>query len=631
MTFTNESKAQLEKTLRGKHILFEAGNWSNYMGNVTQPNALIIKVRKEKDISDTIIAINSVNEQFKETKITARAGAGMMTQSLNSTVKRLFPHTAKPKEKYQASYSFSEVVKGDVIFQFTAEFQKTLTIGKELPPRREKNPADPIGSLTGTEVIVPAGMQIDTLAKELENKGLCLPTAAMIKYVTPVGLCGTAGHGTGRYEPAFSELVRRVRVCDPKGNIKTIERGDKNFDTLFGAHCGLLGVITEITLIAVQKFNLEEKIALFSDAQSLKKALPDLMSQNQYFTVMNIPTYDTQNKLPKGTSKWQIRLWNYSTSQAENNTPFKECWYEFIDQALQEAGVKMGGDAIQNLLTQHYPDLLPYYTRFANLYNTLSRGDKSKVDVERLITHYQTAFPKDMHDVSWIIPVKDADAGATLSMLLEHIDLLLNKAALKGEFPITYAVYVRYFKGTNGGLSTSATDADDQRVLAIDMVTNPHAPGIKPFEIAFREFLESKGLKPRFHLGKNLPEGVKDYTYFYDNATLKSYHDALVQWHGNENDFNNSPFLTPFMESMLRLKPPVISNNKQTTFAPVPLISKPEYSNQVLKALLNCVLLASSVIPAIGKSEVVKELIQACNDKLEKEHVVDSERSMTMS
>lgn len=622
MTFSIESKQELKKALDKHHINYIEGPWSNYMGNVQHSDAIIIQIDSESQVVNAISALNTINKKHPETKITARGGAGWSTKRFLST---FFPSMADPLEKYDASYSFSEVVKADVIFQFTPKFQSHIKFGAKVPPRRPGNPADPIGALNGREVTVPAGMQLDKLAKLLQKENLSLPTAAMIKYVTAVGLCGTGGHGTGRYEPAFSGLIRQVKVCDHEGKMRTITHTDKDFATLFGAHAGLPGIITEITLLAVEKFNLEEKIKRYSEPEKLKEELPALMRENQYFTVMSIPTYDT--KPHYGTCKWQIRLWNYSTYEAQHNTPIKEELHEFIDQAVQEGGVKVGGDAIQNLLCLHHPDLLPYYTRFANLFNTLSRGDRPKVDIERFITHYHTAFPRNMHDVSWIIPVKDTEAGEVLAMVLEKIDNLLNEANERGERPITYAVYARYFKGTNGGLSTSATNENDECVVAIDTVTNPNAPGITAFEINLREFLESNDLKPRFHLGKHLPHGVNDYKYFYDEKTLAEFEQAQIRWHGSENAYKNSPFLTPFMETMLGMK------HAEPKLQQIPVRSfTQKESSDVLNALVKCIQVMETVLPGISKYDVVKELCAKCNEKINtSERKLETEVSLSLN
>ena len=61
---------------------------------------------------------------------------------------------------------------------------------------------------------------------------------------------------------------------------------------------------------------------------------------------------------------------------------------------------------------------------------------------------------------------------------------------------MTYAIYVRYLKGTNGGLSTSFTSSEDERIIAMDIVTHPEAPGITHFEQNLLAFLKEMGITP---------------------------------------------------------------------------------------------------------------------------------------
>jgi len=62
-----------------------------------------------------------------------------------------------------------------------------------------------------------------------------------------------------------------------------------------------------------------------------------------------------------------------------------------------------------------------------------------------------------MRDASIIFPVKDTEAGATIAKVLKKAEELATQYAAEGKYPVTYATYVRYFKGTNGGFSTSQT------------------------------------------------------------------------------------------------------------------------------------------------------------------------------
>ncbi|HFL3390161.1 TPA: L-gulono-gamma-lactone oxidase, partial [Legionella pneumophila] len=178
------------------------------------------------------------------------------------------------------------------------------------------------------------------------------------------------------------------------------------------------------------------------------------------------------------------------------------------------------------LLDSGLKHLLPSFMLLSAAVVTGTRGTSPKVDYENHITHPQVAFPKEMRDVSYLIPVKDDEAGQKLELILQKMEAMLNAAGSKGEFPVTYAIYVRYLKGTNGGLSTSFTSSDNERILAIDVVTHPEAPGITNFEKGFMSFLKEMNIIPRNHLGKNFPAGVVHYDQFLGAERVSKYKQA---------------------------------------------------------------------------------------------------------
>src|SRR5690606_9063961 len=102
-------------------------------------------------------------------------------------------------------------------------------------------------------VEVKAGTQIQTLASYLESKKKSLTTVSMIAYVSAIGLALNAGHGTGRDEPSFAGLITELKICDYKGNIRTLAIGDNDFETLRAAQAGLLGIVLSVKLVCVDE------------------------------------------------------------------------------------------------------------------------------------------------------------------------------------------------------------------------------------------------------------------------------------------------------------------------------------------------------------------------------------------
>jgi hypothetical protein len=562
MTFPAELKTKLIQILTKNKIYFSQG-WDNFMETVKNPAALVIEVESAQQLQTVIKSIKSLNsDRTPDNKITVRATAGW-TDKADSCC--CFWKNVQESD-YNEGFSFSQVVGGkaspdspgtDVIVRFGKKFHSKQVIGPIKKPVIF-NPDNPIHKLPSFEVEVSAGVQVAELAEFLRTNKLSLPTVSMISWVTPVGLAGTAGHGTGRDEPAFSGLIESFKVCDMDGEIREIKRGQADFDTLAGGHSGLLGIVLSIKLRTVQAFNLRETVELFPNAKAMTGKLSDILKGNQYVSIMGMPSYVSE-ETEESVSKWQIRKWNYTKEEPPKGekAPYAPDTTSFSQQV--EIGV--GAPVMEYLIDSGLSHLLPYYMLTSAAAVTGARGTKPKVGFENHITHPQVAFPKKMRDVSYLIPVKDDDSGKTLETILQNFDAILEDAGKKGEYPVTYAIYVRYLKGTNGGLSTSFTSSDDERVLTIDVVTHPDAPGITNFEQNVLSLFKEMGVTPRNHLGKNFPAGVLRYDQFLGGKAVEEFTDALKRWNktpGKDDGgdrFEMSPFYTSYMKSMLSPSP----------------------------------------------------------------------------
>jgi|GEM_PF-2987740 len=564
-------RGQFTQFLVSKKITYTQG-WFNFMDNVRNPAAVVVEVKSEQELQTVVQAVKKLNaDKTPDTKITMRATGGWVDKPVCACL--FAPWRDIQANSYNEGYSFSQVVGGrtdtntpgtDVIIRFAKKFHAMKVLGPFNNPILT-NPQTPIHQLPSTLVEVSAGVQIAELADFLQKNKLSLPTVSMIAWVTAVGLAGTAGHGTGRDEPAFSGLIESFKVCDMDGVIREIDSKHPDFETLRGGHSGLLGVVVSIKLRAVQAFNLRETIDLFTDTTAMQGKLGDILKNNQYISIMGMPSYLAPELEP--VAKWQIRKWNHTVEKPLLKTTAP--YHPDIQSFTQELQIKTGSSVMEYLVDPALKQLLPAFMLLSAATVTGARGTAPNIDNENHITHPQVAFPKEMRDVSYLIPVKDAQAGEVLENILLNIDKLLNKAAKRSEYPITYAIYVRYLKGTNGGLSTSSTSSEDERILAIDMVTHPEAPGIANFEQKFLDFLHSINIKPRHHLGKNFPAGVTRYDQFLDSEEIGRTLAALVRWYSTVEAPQDgvarlamSPFVTSYLQSVLSSSPKPILNDR---------------------------------------------------------------------
>lgn len=649
MTFPTELKSKFIEQLRKNKISYSYG-WNNYMGTVTNPAALVVEIDNEQQMQAVAKQLKKLNaNQTPDSKITMRATAGWSDKPEISCC--LFPWTQVQKDEYNEGFSFSEVVGGriaantpgtDIIIRFSKKFHHTQLIGPIKHPVLF-NPNTPIHQLPSFEVEVSAGVQIAELAEFLRQNNLSLTTASMIAWVTAVGLAGTAGHGSGRDEPGFSGLIESVRVCDMDGTIREIDRNHPDFATLMGGHSGLLGVILSMKIRTVKAFNLCETIDLFHNTQEMSGKLSAILKNNQYVSFIGMPS-STNKELDQLINKWQIRKWNYS--ELEPTQKEKSPYAPDLNSFIQELEVRIGSSIMEFLLDSGLKHLLPYFTLFSAATVTGSRGTKTVVDYENHITHPQVGFPKLMRDVSYLIPVNDNEAGKTLETVLQKIEELLKNGSKNGEYPITYAVYVRYAKGTNGGLSTSATSSDEERILAIDIVTHPDAPGITHFEQQFLAALKEMGITPRHHLGKNFPAGISHYDQFLEPKAIAEFIEALQRWHSTpglkdgKERFEMSPFYTPYLRSMLSPSPVLthqltneqgIKNHDKTTIKPVELPRKKHGDQECLDFLTALQTVIDHIPLPNEEAKIAKEaFLKACRTELEARQSKASSSSLTL-
>ncbi|KTD66806.1 L-gulono-gamma-lactone oxidase [Legionella steelei] len=595
MTFPTKLKRDFMDMLTRNKISHTQG-WSNYMGNVKNPAAVVVDVDNEQQVQLIMKEVKKLNgDRNPKNKITLRASAGWDDQA--SVGCCLFPWSQVQEKEYAGSFSFSEVVGGraspqsegtDIIIRFKKKFHKAKVLGPLNTKPAWINPDNPIHQLPAKLVEVNAGMQIADYADFLRKNNLSSSTLSMLSWASLIGLFIPGGHGTGRDEPAVSGLVESITICDVDGNIRELTPDNPDFETLRAANSGFLGVILSVKIRAVQAFNLRETVAVFHNTEEMKGKLGDILKNNQYVSVMGMPSSASSELI----HQWQVRMWNFTTDKPTQST--KATYSPSLTSLVQEMELRLGSDLLNFLVNSELSSLLPEFMLIAAAESIEGRGTNPIVDFENHITHPQVAFPKEMRDVDYFIPVKDDKAGEHLEAILKQIENQIKSAAKKGEYPVTYAIYVRYLKGTSGGLSPTSTQALDERILALDMVTHPQAKGIANFETGFLGYLKEKGFEVRNHLGKEFPAGVVRYSQFLDPRNMKKFMDAAERWHATTGKSDGAerlamaPYYTNYFQEMLDLSPQLASeldekssDEKSVKAKPLAAKKKPmEYTKQ---------------------------------------------------
>ena len=516
--------------------------WRNFCQTLHEPEALVVEVDSEAQAA-------AVVRRCAADGLSLRAVAGWRDVPHCSDGCCLSPlRRDGVEQRYNESFSWTEASCAEVMLRFSRRFQRI-----ELPPRARARAR----AAAAATVCVSAGVQLDELVDALWQRGYSLPTGSIIPHVSAVGLAATGGHGTGRAQPSFAGLVQRLRLCDAEGAIRELAEGDAAFATARGAHLGLFGVVLAVELRCVPRFWLREARHPLG-LESLIAELPRLIADSEYLTLSSIPTWPV----------WDVRVWERTERPkrrgrgAERARDLRAAHAEL----RQHFEVESGAALLNAIADPQLHRLIGGFLQLVGRTNIASKPEV-RVDEERRIAHYQVGFPIEIEECSILFPVARPAPDApydvrALAAAMRSMAAWTEEAAARDEYPVTFAMYARFFRGTDGGLSSSSVEgADagaDHVVCALEATThrdNPHWP-------AFRERfvqLTRDGTLPsaKFHLGKHVPPD-RTVADLYPPATQLALRQHLSAWHGSWEAFADGPFLNAWLRRFLApLAPPL--------------------------------------------------------------------------
>lgn len=96
-------------------------------------------------------------------------------------------------------------------------------------------------------VRVSGALRYGDLAPVLEEQGLALQTLASLPHISIAGAIATGTHGSGDRVGSLASAVREVTILTADGEIRSIARGDADFDGVV-VSLGALGAVLEVTL-----------------------------------------------------------------------------------------------------------------------------------------------------------------------------------------------------------------------------------------------------------------------------------------------------------------------------------------------------------------------------------------------
>ncbi|TWT64327.1 FAD-binding protein [Rubinisphaera italica] len=189
------------------------------------------------------------------------------------------------------------------------------------------------GEGADTEVTVGAGCQIKDLLKDLNQKGLTLPSVGLITEQTISGATATGTHGSGKH--SLSHYLKEIKIAcyaepDRKATVQVINSGDE----LKAARCslGMMGVIVSVTLPCLPQYQVQDQATEYSTLEEVLLARENFPLQ-QFFLFPYRWKYFAQNRCvsqsKSSKSAWLYHLYWYFGIDCGMHIAIKifACWF----------------------------------------------------------------------------------------------------------------------------------------------------------------------------------------------------------------------------------------------------------------------------------------------------------------
>lgn len=166
--------------------------------------------------------------------------------------------------------------------------------------------------LTRMEVAFKGGTRVRDISRMLYEQGVAIGSLPSHDAQSIAGIISTDVHGTGRDWGFVSEWVAAIKLVDAKGDVHVLRPEDELFKAAIGG-VGGVGVIIEVVLRAVPRFNLEQRVRM-STRQYVRDNFEKIFNQNRHFSLYLYPFTDT----------CQVNTWNPTTRPQSFLGPVRE-------------------------------------------------------------------------------------------------------------------------------------------------------------------------------------------------------------------------------------------------------------------------------------------------------------------
>jgi hypothetical protein len=276
----------------------------------------------------------------------------------------------------------------------------------------------------GDTVALKGGMRVRDVSKWLLTQGLAFENLPSHDAQSIAGIISTDVHGTGKKWGFVSQQVERIKLIDGKGDVYECQPTDDLFKAAIGG-IGACGIITEVVVKAVPRFNVEQKTEL-NKWSYVREHLDELIEQHVHLSLYLFPF----------TDRCQINTWDPTEKKKSPLGPLRE----FIDISVDALGaawignlvaysgrlekwsdclhrIKRGTDLVMesykafNRTIYHlhqelefavsYENTVDVCERFIKLYETMYRNEKLPY------TLFEVRFTPEGHDRTFIGPGRE--------------------------------------------------------------------------------------------------------------------------------------------------------------------------------------------------------------------------------
>ena len=142
-------------------------------------------------------------------------------------------------------------------------------------------------NLDEKQMTFKGGTRVRDVIKILLDHSLAFAALPSHDAQSIAGILSTDVHGTGKGWGFVSECVARLKIIDGTGEIHEVTPKDDLFKAAIGG-IGAVGIISEVTIQAVKRFNVEQKFELV-DLEYVRANLDDLLEKNTHLSLYIFP------------------------------------------------------------------------------------------------------------------------------------------------------------------------------------------------------------------------------------------------------------------------------------------------------------------------------------------------------